>query len=58
MLAIYEGLRQSHLNELDVMLSGYAPGAEAVNAIAAIGRDIKSNASQRPGSFFWGLHLD
>ena len=38
-----------------MMLSGYAPGAEAVNAVGAIGRDLKFNTSLKPGSFFWGL---
>lgn len=36
------------------MLSGYAPSAEAVDAIGSIGRDLKLQASTKPGSFFWG----
>ena len=53
---LYEGLKQSHLNDFDMMLSGYAPGAEAVNAIGSIARDLKYNASLKSGSFFWGPH--
>ncbi len=51
---IYEGLKQSYLTDFDVMLSGYAPSAEAVDAVGAIGRDLKLKSSTKPGSFFWG----
>lgn len=53
-LELYEGLRQSNLNNFDVLLTGYVPSAEAVQAIGTIGRDIKFNAGTKPGSFFWG----
>ena len=52
---IYEGLKQSYLTDFDVLLSGYAPSAGAVEAIGSIGRDLKLKASTKPGSFFWGL---
>ena len=52
---IYEGLKQSYLTDFDVLLSGYAPSAGAVEAIGAIGRDLKLKASTKPGSFFWGF---
>ena len=35
------------------MLSGYAPSAEAVDAIGSIARDLKLKASTKAGSFFW-----
>lgn len=38
-----------------MMLSGYAPGAEAVQAVGAIGRELKLKATMKPGSFFWVL---
>lgn len=53
-LDLYEGLRQSNLTNFDVLLTGYMPSAEAVQAIGTIGRDIKLNAGTKPGSFFWG----
>lgn len=37
------------------MLSGYAPGAAAVDAVGGIARDLKLKASTKPGSFFWVL---
>lgn len=54
-LDLYEGLRQSNLTNFNVLLTGYMPSAEAVQAIGKIGRDIKFNAGTKPGSFFWGM---
>jgi pyridoxine kinase len=51
---LYEGLRQSNLNNFDLLLTGYMPSAECVQAVGKIGRDIKFNAGTKPGSFFWG----
>ncbi|KAF9889477.1 putative pyridoxal kinase [Aspergillus nanangensis] len=53
--ALYEGLCQSHLTDFDVMLSGYAPSAAAVEAVGAIGQDLQRKAESKPGSFFWVL---
>ncbi|KAE8145828.1 Ribokinase-like protein [Aspergillus avenaceus] len=52
---LYEGLCQSHLTDFDVMLSGYAPSAAAVEAVGAIGMDLQRKAEKKPGSFFWAL---
>lgn len=52
---IYEGLKQSHLADFDVMLSGYAPSAESVEAVGSIARDLRLRATMKPGSFFWVL---
>lgn len=54
-LDLYEGLRQSNLANFDVLLTGYMPTSETVQAIGKIGRDIKLNAGTKPGSFFWVL---
>lgn len=51
---LYDGLKQSSLNDFDMLLTGYIPGAEAVAAVGTIARDLKLRASIRPGSFFWG----
>jgi hypothetical protein len=53
-LELYEGLRQSNLNNFNVLSTGYMPSAACVQAIGKIGRDIKFNAGTKPGSFFWG----
>ena len=54
---LYQGLCQSHLTDFDVMLSGYAPSAAAVEAVGAIGLDLQQKAQAKPGSFFWGMCL-
>lgn len=51
---LYQGLCQSNLTDFDVMLSGYAPSAAAVEAVGAIGIDLQQRAEKKPGSFFWG----
>lgn len=52
---LYDGLRQSYLDDFDMMLSGYIPGAEAVEAVGRIAEELKRKAADRPGSFFWVL---
>ncbi|KAL9128093.1 MAG: hypothetical protein Q9217_003146 [Psora testacea] len=54
-LDVYAGLKQSYLTDFDILLSGYAPSAEAVEAIGSIARDLKLKASTKAGSFFWVL---
>lgn len=51
---LYQGLTMSNLADFDVMLSGYAPSAAAVEAVGAIGLDLQRRAESKPGSFFWG----
>ncbi|KAJ5121786.1 hypothetical protein N7448_002919 [Penicillium atrosanguineum] len=52
---LYQGLCQSNLTDFDVMLSGYAPSAAAVEAVGNIAIDLKRKAEKKPGSFFWVL---
>lgn len=52
---LYDGLKQSYLDDFDMMLSGYIPGAEAVNAVGKIGIELKEKSKKNPGSFFWVL---
>ncbi|KAK0515429.1 hypothetical protein JMJ35_001463 [Cladonia borealis] len=52
---LYDGLKQSYLTDFNVLLTGYAPGAEAVDAIGSIARDLKLKGSMKAGSFFWIL---
>ncbi|EFX02459.1 pyridoxine kinase [Grosmannia clavigera kw1407] len=52
---LYEGLRQSYLNEFDMMLSGYLPGAAAVESVGRIAEELRHKAAGNPGSFFWVL---
>ncbi|KAL2889279.1 pyridoxal kinase [Ceratocystis lukuohia] len=52
---LYDGLKQSYLDDFDMMLSGYIPGAAAVEAVGKIGLDLRRRAEKKPGSFFWVL---
>lgn len=38
-----------------MMLSGYVPGAAALEAVGQIGQELKEKAKSKPGSFFWVL---
>lgn len=52
---LWDGLKQSYLDDFDVMLSGYIPGAEAVDAVGKIGRELREKSRETPGKFFWAL---
>ncbi|PFH59762.1 hypothetical protein XA68_11917 [Ophiocordyceps unilateralis] len=54
---LWTGLRQSFLDDMDMMLSGYVPGAEAVAAVGAIAKELKDKERQQEkrGRFFWVL---
>lgn len=52
---LYQGLKDSYLDDFQMMLSGYLPGAGSVEAVGAIARDLKYKATMKPGSFFWVL---
>lgn len=38
-----------------MLLSGYIPGAEAVEAVGKIGIELKEKTKDDPGRFFWVL---
>ncbi|KOS16745.1 putative pyridoxal kinase [Escovopsis weberi] len=52
---LYRGLQQSYLDDFDMMLSGYIPGAEAVVAVGEIAQNLKARWRDTPGKFFWVL---
>ncbi|KAH6650122.1 Ribokinase-like protein [Chaetomium tenue] len=52
---LYQGLKQSYLDDFDMMLSGYVPGAPALEAVGQIAQELKRKAESKPGSFFWVL---
>lgn len=52
---LYDGLRQSYLDDFDMMLSGYIPGAEAVASVGNIAKELKNKNKGTPGNFFWVL---
>lgn len=52
---LYNGLKQSYLDDFDMMLSGYIPGAEGVTAVGNIAKGLKEKFQHTPGKFFWVL---
>ncbi|KAK3694723.1 Ribokinase-like protein [Podospora appendiculata] len=52
---LYRGLKQSYLDDFDMMLSGYVPGAPALEAVGQIAQELRAKAAGDPGSFFWVL---
>ncbi|KAG6004206.1 hypothetical protein E4U21_001314 [Claviceps maximensis] len=52
---LYNGLRQSYLDDFDMMLSGYIPGPEAVVAVGTIAKELKEKHRASPSRFFWVL---
>lgn len=52
---LWNGLKQSYLDDYDMMLSGYVPGAAAVEAVGSIAKELKEKVRTKPGSFFWVL---
>ncbi|KAI0008895.1 Ribokinase-like protein [Xylariaceae sp. FL0662B] len=52
---LWEGLKQSYLDNFDMMLSGYVPGAAAVEAVGNIAKELREKSKAKPGSFFWVL---
>ena len=57
-LDLYAGLENAGLNnDFQVLLSGYLPSAEAVEAVGHIARDLRRKRVGQPGRFFWGRCL-
>ncbi len=52
---LFQGLKDSYLDDFDMMLTGYLPSAGSVEAVGRIGRELKLKATMKPGSFFWVL---
>jgi pyridoxine kinase len=52
---LYEGLKLSYLDDFDMMLTGYIPGAPAVEAVGKIAKELKEKSAASSGSFFWVL---
>jgi pyridoxine kinase len=52
---LYRGLKNAYLDDFDMMLSGYVPGAEALEAVGQVAVELKQRAKEAPRSFFWVL---
>ncbi|KAK0729234.1 Ribokinase-like protein [Apiosordaria backusii] len=63
-LSLWSGLKQSSLDDFDMMLSGYVPGAAALEAVGQIAQELKDKSQveakregqgNEEGNFFWVL---
>ncbi|KAH7034879.1 Ribokinase-like protein [Microdochium trichocladiopsis] len=58
---LWDGLKQSYLDDFDMMLSGYVPGAAAVEAVGNIAKELRAKSTAASGKgraggrFFWVL---
>jgi pyridoxine kinase len=52
---LYEGLKMNGNDDFGMLLSGYIPGAEGVEAVGRIARDLKEKRKGRKGGLFWGM---
>ncbi|KAF3192023.1 putative pyridoxal kinase [Orbilia oligospora] len=54
--ALYEGLKHNELADFDMLATGYVPGAEGVEAVGRIAKDLKETGGGENGiKFFWVL---
>ena len=52
---LFAGLQQSELDDFDMLLTGYVPGAEGVEAVGQIAKAMKARKRvDGDGRFFWG----
>ncbi|KAF2836582.1 pyridoxal kinase [Patellaria atrata CBS 101060] len=54
-IELYEGLKQSYLDEFNMMVTGYMPSADVIEVVGKIAREQRFNSLTKPGSFFWVL---
>ena len=52
---LFQGLKDNYIDDYDMMLSGYVPGAEGVLAVGKIAKELGQINTFHPGKFFWVL---
>lgn len=54
--SLYDGLKRNELVDFDMLLTGYVPGAEGVEAVGRIAKDLKelTGRMEKKEKFFWG----
>ncbi|KAK6352233.1 putative pyridoxal kinase [Orbilia blumenaviensis] len=54
--ALYEGLKHNELADFDMLATGYVPGAEGLEAVGRVAKDLKKKGGGESGTrFFWVL---
>lgn len=54
---LYEGLKMNGNDDFGMLLTGYVPGAEGVEAVGRIAKDLKEKMKERKGGLFWGMPI-
>lgn len=54
---LYEGLKMNGNDDFEMLLTGYVPGAEGVEAVGRIAKDLKEKRKESKGGFFWGMSM-
>ncbi|RKF60313.1 putative pyridoxal kinase C6F6.11c [Golovinomyces cichoracearum] len=52
-IEIWKGLQDLHLDDFQILLSGYLPDPQSVDAMAVIGQELRAKSKKSPGRFFW-----
>lgn len=52
-IKIWNGLKDLHLDDFHLLLSGYLPDPQSVDAMALIGQELRAKNEKSPGKFFW-----
>lgn len=55
LIEIWTGLKDSHLDDFDMLLSGYLPDAASVKSLGRIAQEIRAKSERDKRSFFWIL---
>ncbi|KAF3922963.1 hypothetical protein ABW20_dc0102171 [Dactylellina cionopaga] len=54
--SLYEGLKDNELADFDMLATGYVPGAEGLEAVGRVAKDLKSRSvGHGRNTFFWVL---
>lgn len=54
---LYEGLKMNGNDDFETLLTGYIPGAEGVEAVGRIAKDLKEKRKGGERELFWGMWM-
>lgn len=52
---LYDGLEMNGNDDFGMLLTGYVPGAEGVEAVGRIAVDLREKRKDKKGGFFWRM---
>lgn len=53
---LYDGLKMNGNDDFEMLLSGYVPGAEGVEAVGRIAMELRERRKEK-GGFFWRMSM-